>query len=222
MSSAQFLSGFLKFKKMKNFITLMLCLSFLSIYGQEKAEFDGHKWEAPYHLPIPQDWTIERFPVPPSFAPSIQFNGVEDIRFTPGWSKIESTEYWSYAFLWFLDGTQTFDSKTLKTNLSAYYTGLFNINTDKSKIDTTKLIPVKVTVTSKKTDSGDHKTFKGIVKMNDYMTKKPISLNLIIHIKSCEGQLKTFVFFELSPKPFSDKVWNSLNQLWLNFKCTKT
>ncbi len=206
---------------MKNVVILILCLTSLSIYGQENKEFDGHKWEAPYDLPIPKDWTIERFLVPPSFAPTIQYKGVEDIRFTPGWSKIESNEYWSYAFLWFLDGARTFDSKTLENNLTAYYTGLFDINTDKSKIDTTKLIPVKVSISTKKTENDDHETFDGVVKMNDYMTKEPISLNLIIHIKSCKEQNKTFVFFELSPKPYSDNVWKNLNQLWLNFKCVK-
>jgi hypothetical protein len=206
---------------MKNLIILMLCVTSLSIYGQEKTEFDGHKWEAPYYLPIPKDWTFERFLVPPSFASAIQYKGVEDIRFTPGWSKIESNEYWSYAFLWFLDDAKEFDSKTLENNLTAYYIGLFNINTDKSKTDTTKLIQVNVSISSKKAENEDRKTFEGVVKMNDYMTKKPISLNLIIHIKSCEAQNKTFAFFELSPKPYSDNVWNDLNQLWLNFKCIK-
>ncbi len=206
---------------MKNLLVLILCFTYLNIYGQEKTEFDGHQWEAPYHLPIPKDWTVERFLVPPSFAPSIQYKGVEDIRFTPGWSKIESNEYWSYAFLWFLDAVKTFDSKTLEKNLTAYYTGLFNINTDKSKIDATKLIQVKVSINLKKAEKEDNNTFKGVVRMNDYMTKKPISLNVIIHIRSCKEQNKTFAFFELSPKPYSNIVWNGLNELWLNFKCTK-
>jgi len=48
---------------MKAVILLVLSLVSLSIYGQDttKTEFDGHKWEAPYHLSIPKDWTIERF-----------------------------------------------------------------------------------------------------------------------------------------------------------------
>ncbi len=206
---------------MKNLMALILCSASLCIYGQEKTEFDGHNWEAPYYLPIPKGWTTERFLVPPSFAPTIQYKGVEDIRFTPGWSKIESNEYWSYAFLWFLDGAIAFDSKILEDNLTAYYTGLFDINTDKNKIDTTRLIPVRVSVNLKKTGNEHHKTFAGIVMMNDYMTTKPISLNLLVHIKSCEGQDKTFAFFELSPKPYTDIVWTSLNQLWVDFKCTR-
>lgn len=206
---------------MKKLLLLILFFISLNIYGQEKTEFDGHQWVAPYYLPIPKGWTVERFPVPPSFANAIPYKGVEDIRFTPGWGKIESNEYWSYAFLWFLDDIREFDSKTLENNLTAYYTGLFNINTSKSNIDTTKLIPVQVTINSKKAEKEDDKTFEGIVKMNDYMTKKPITLNLIIHIKSCEEQNKSFVFFELSPRPYSDMVWNDLDQLWLNFKCNR-
>lgn len=206
---------------MKKLLLLILFFISLNIYGQEKTEFDGHQWVAPYYLPIPKGWTVERFPVPPSFANAIPYKGVEDIRFTPGWGKIESNEYWSYAFLWFLDDISEFDSKTLENNLTAYYTGLFNINTSKSNIDTTKLIPVQVTINSKKAEKEDDKTFEGIVKMNDYMTKKPITLNLIIHIKSCEEQNKSFVLFELSPRPYSDMVWNDLDQLWLNFKCNR-
>ena len=204
---------------MKNIITLLLAFTFLNGHAQENTVFDGHKWEAPYHLPIPKDWGVERFPVPPSFANSIQYKGVEDIRFMPGWSKIESDEYWSYAFLWYLNGVQKPDAKNLQKDLTAYYTGLFKVNTDPSKIDTTQLVPVKVSIQTKKTDKGDHSTFEGIVVMNDYMTKKPISLNLVVHIKSCKAKNNSFVFFELSPKPFDDAVWKSLDQLWIDFKC---
>lgn len=206
---------------MKTVCSIIIFFCFFSASAQQATEFDGKKWEAPYHLATPINWDVERFLVPVSFAPSIPYKGIEDIRFTPGWGKIESNEYWSYAFLWFLEGVQAFDSKTLENHLTAYYTGLFNVNTDKTKIDTTNLIPVKVSINQRKTGNGDLKTFEGTVKMNDYMTKKPITLHLIVHIKFCEGQNNTFAFFELSPKPFSDTIWSSLDQLWLGFKCSK-
>jgi len=207
---------------MKQLFVILISFTLFKVSAQiNETAFDGKNWEAPYHLDTPEGWDVERFLIPISFAPAIQYKGVEDIRFTPGWAKVESNEYWSYAFLWFLDGEQNFDSKILENNLAAYYTGLFNINTDESKIDTTKLIPVSVTINSRKAEDVDHKTFDGVVEMNDYITKKPITLNLIIHIKNCEDQNKTFAFFELSPKPYSDDVWLNLNQLWLNFKCAK-
>lgn len=55
---------------MKILSVIILSLFSATIYGQEiKPEFDGHKWEAPYILPVPKDWTIERFPISISFDP---------------------------------------------------------------------------------------------------------------------------------------------------------
>lgn len=208
---------------MKNILLIVTCcFLFSKASGQDvQANFDGKKWEAPYAFDTPKDWDIERFLIPIGFAPSIPYKGIEDIRFTPGWAKKETNEYWSYAFLWYLDGTPKFDSKTLEKNLIAYYTGLFNFNTDKTKIDTTNLIQVTASIEKIVTEKGDLNTFQGTVNMNDYMTKQPISINLRIHIKSCDGQKKTFVFYEISPQPYTDNVWKSLHQLWLSFKCTK-
>ncbi len=207
---------------MKNILIIVNCFLVFQSSGQDvQLNFDGKKWEAPYTLDAPKDWDVERFLIPIGFAPSIPYKGVEDIRFTPGWAKKETNEYWSYAFLWYLDGSPKFDSKTLEKNLMAYYTGLFNINTDKSKIDTTKLIQVTASIKKKATDKGDLNTFQGTVNMNDYMNKKPITINLKIHIKSCKGQNKTFVFYEISPQSYNDNVWYSLDQLWVSFKCVK-
>ncbi|MEI6265756.1 MAG: hypothetical protein WCP74_11670 [Sphingobacteriia bacterium] len=206
---------------MKNIIILIACFLFLKVAGQDSnANFDGKKWKAPYTLDAPEGWDIERFLIPVGFAPTITYKGVEDIRFTPGWAKKATDEYWSYAFLWYLEGAPKFDSKILKNNLIAYYTGLFKINTDKSKIDTTKLIQVTASIEEKKAEKGDSKTFQGRVNMNDYMTKEPILINVKIHLKYSEDQKHAFVFFEVSPKPYSNNVWASLGQLWVNFKHT--
>jgi hypothetical protein len=205
---------------MKIFSIILLTLFSATIYGQEiKPEFDGHKWEAPYTLPVPKDWTIERFPIPISFAPQISYKGVEDIRFTPGWGKINSDEYWSYAFLWFLEGEVEINAAILDHNLKAYYTGLIGING--SKIPAGKLIPVEVSFKEIKKDRDDVKTYVGTIKMTDYMQQKPIVLHCKVHLRSCVGERKTFIFYELSPQPLSHKVWLSLDKLWLDFTCKK-
>ena len=205
---------------MKNILFVVILL-YLNASGQNANEgFDGHKWEAPYVLDTLKGWGIERFLIPISFAPSIQYKGVEDIRFTPGWAKKTTSEYWSYAFLWYLDGKVEFDAKTIGNNLKAYYTGLIKVNTDSSKI-ADKLFPVTSSVKSRATEKEDLKTFEGSVTMLDYMSKQPITLNVVIHIRSCMGKDKTFVFHEISPMPFSDDVWKKLHQLWVNFRCNK-
>lgn len=209
---------------MKTIMILILSLISVSIYGQDttKAEFDGHKWEAPYHLSIPKDWGVERFLIPISFAPQISYKGVEDIRFTPGWGNVNSDEYWTYAFLWYLDGSPKTDAKIIADNLKAYYTGLININRENYKVPIEKLIPV---LTSFKEGIQAHNrdliTYSGTIEMLDYMQQQPITLNCRVHQIRCPEENKTILFYELSPKPFTHKNWQSLNQLWLDFKCKK-
>jgi len=206
---------------MRNLLLAAALLLFLKSSGQNaNEEFDGKKWKAPYMLDTPAGWDVERFLIPISFAPAIPYKGVEDIRFTPGWPKKTTNEYWSYAFLWYLDGSPSFDAKIIETNLKAYYTGLIKVNSDSSKI-ADKLFPVTSSISLRSTEKGDLKTFEGSVTLLDYMSQKPISLNFIIHIKTCEEKEKTFVFHEVSPMPYADDVWKSLHQLWANFKCNK-
>ena len=210
-----------KMKKIKNILIVMSCLFFLKAAGQSNEKFDGKKWQAPYSLSIPKGWGIERFLIPIEFAPSIPYKGVEDIRFTPGWGKSETGEYWSYAFLWYLDNTATPDAKATEKNLIAYYTGLINTNVDKNKLDSIKSTGVNASIKKRATYKGDTKTFQGTVSMIDFLTLKPIVVNLVIHVRSCEGQDKVYFFYEVSPKPYTDSVWNGLDQLWTDFDCVK-
>jgi hypothetical protein len=208
---------------MKSVILSILCLTSLSIFGQEvKTEFDGHKWEAPYNLPIPKDWTIERFLIPISFAPQIPYKGVEDIRFSPGWANLKSDEYWTYAFLWYVESSPKTDAEIIAKNLKAYYTGLIKSNTDSTKASAEKLIPVTTSFKKAPTDKGDLETYTGTIEIVDYMQRKPITLNCIVHLKSCKEGNKTILFYELSPKPFTHNNWVNLNQLWVDFKCEKS
>jgi len=207
---------------MKNVAVFTLCFISLWSYGQDAAtEFDGHKWEAPYHLPMPTGWNFERFLIPISFAPEISYKGVEDIRFTPAWANVKSDEYWTYAFLWYLDSVPKTDANIIAKNLTAYYTGLIKSNTPNANISTEKIMPVIASFKKIPTDKGDLETYTGTIEMLDYMQKKPIVLNCIVRIKSCKEQNKTLLFYELSPQPFTHSNWTKLNQLWLDFKCTK-
>jgi len=146
---------------------------------------------------------------------------MEDLRFAPGWGNVKSDEYWTYAFLWFLDGKVEITEKSIADNLNAYYTGLIGRNIEKRKIPPDKIFPVKTEIKPSATTAGDLKTFGGTIYMLDYMEQKPMTLHCIIHIKSCPLKNNTFVFIEISPKTYSDKIWTSLNQLWTGFNCDK-
>lgn len=200
----------------------MLCLISLSTFSQKaKTDFDGNKWNAPYTLSIPKGWDVERFLIPIEFAPQIPYKGVEDLRFTPGWGNAKSDEYWTYAFLWYLEDTPKTNPKIIEKNLKAYYTGLVGRNIESRKIPTEKIFPVKTSIKKVKTIKGDLKTFSGTIYMLDYMEQKPIILNCIVHLKPCAGQSNGFIFYEISPKPFTDNIWQSLDKLWKDFDCKK-
>ncbi len=205
---------------LKNLLFILLFLAALKSNGQNtNPGFDGAKWQAPYKLNVPQGWDVERFLIPIDFAPTIPYKGVEDIRFTPGWGDVKTDEYWSYAFLWYLDDKQEMDEKIIEDNLKAYYTGLVGRNIEPRKIPAEKLMPVKASIKLSGTFDADLKTFTGTIDMLDYMQQKPITLHCIVHLKSCEGENKTYVFNEISPQPFTAPIWETLNHLWTEFSC---
>jgi hypothetical protein len=210
-----------KIERMKALWMVFFSVISLAICAQEvKTESDGHQWEAAYALPVPEGWTTERFPIPISFAPEIPYTGIEDIRFSPGWAKAQSDSYWSYAFLWYLEGDVRMDPETMGRNLKAYYAGLIAVNG--SRIPPEKMIPVETSFEEVKTGPGDFKTYAGTIGMLDYMSQKPMVLHCMVHVKSCPGSNRTFIFFELSPKPYSDEIWQDLHRIWLNFSCKKS
>jgi hypothetical protein len=206
---------------MKKIILPLLCLLAVTVHSQEAKEFDGHKWEAPYHFPLPEKWGLERFLIPISFAPQIPYKGVEDIRFTPGWADVKNEEYWTYAFLWWLDGTPETTAAIIADNLKAYYTGLIQINKENYKVPADKITPVQTSFKEIQTTKGDLKTFTGTITMLDYMQAKQMTLHCRAHLRTCSTENKTVLFYELSPQPFTHANWPKLDKLWEEFKCSK-
>ena len=205
---------------MKYCICLLLIFSSLTAFSQQK-EFEGKNWEAPYHLATPKNWGVERFLLPAPFASSIPYNGMEDIRFTPGWGKQESNDYWSYAFVWYLDSTINPDVPAVEKNLSAYYTGLMKVNIDTTRIKAPEIPIANVKMKEIQSAKGSVRSFEGTVNTLDFLTWKPISFNLRIHVRWCPEDNKTLIFHEISPRPYSDMVWKSLDELWEGLRCRK-
>jgi hypothetical protein len=204
----------------KNVLVLVIFFPIYALFSQDaKPAFDGHAWQAPYSLSV-DGWGIERFLIPIEFAPGIKYSGVEDVRFTKGWGESTSNEYWSYAFLWYLDGKPVINERDIEKNLAMYYDGLIGQNVEPRKIPPALVKPTKVTVKKIATQKGDQSTYSGTIDMLDYMQQKPVTLNCIVHQKLCDGQNKTFVFHEISPKPLTDPVWTALNKLWTDFDCS--
>jgi hypothetical protein len=186
---------------------------------QKLGIFDANTYLPVYHLEPGVGWGIERFPIPIDFAPEIRYKGVEDVRFSPGFSNPSSGEYWSYCFLWWLNPDAMIDEASLQADLTAYYGGLIARNIIPRKIPKDKLIPTKTEIIKLNAANGDLETFSGKVQMLDYIIQRPMQLNFRIHVRKCNGENHLAVFFEVSPRSFTEPVWQSLDSFWTKFLC---
>lgn len=200
------------------FFVLLLGCIYSATLAQTRPAFDGPSWKPPYQLAL-DGWAIERFSIPIDFAPSIKYAGVEDIRFTVGWSDLKSPEYWSYAFLWLLDNSPVQNTAVIQKNLNAYYDGLIARNIIKRNIPKEIIFKTQAKLRAAKKENDDLQTLNGTIHLLDYMAQKPILLHAKVHIKKCQGSNQIIVFYQLSPKPFRDVVWTKLNGLWTDFRC---
>jgi hypothetical protein len=183
--------------------------------------FDAHTWKPPYQLGTPRGWGVEQFALPPNFASSMTYKGVEDIRFTPGWGDSTSSDYWSYVFLWWLEGKPAINAATLQQNLQLYYSGLVNRNIIERKLPESKIVPTIATIRKIPTTSGDLQTFNGSIQMLDYMTRRPIVLHALIHVKDCDAMNHQAIIIEISPKPYVHSVWKQFDKLDKSYSCEK-
>ena len=173
----------------KNLLLLFIFISLLSCSQNSNTKGKKTISTPSYTLPFPQGWETEIFSLPATFAPAITYKGVEDIRFAPGWSKVGSNEYWTYCFLWCLEDSIHIDAKIIESNLEGYYTGLIASNIQQNKITPNIIIETETSFEKVKTDSGDAETFKGTIRMLDYMKQEPVTLNCIVRLKKCPNKL---------------------------------
>jgi hypothetical protein len=179
--------------------------------------------ESPYAFGLPAGWRAERTASPPPFAPEFSLRGVEEIRFPPGWGVVGQPDYWSVAYLFWLDAGQKIDTVVLKNNLKIYFDGLVQIGGGRTphNIPRDKLILTTVHARKVKTEADDKETYQGTIDMLDYMAMKPMRLNFAAHVKVCSAQNHVPLFIEASPKPSNDVIWSRLQTMKKDFKCVK-
>lgn len=152
-------------------------------------------------------------PNPIDFAPEIPYNGVEDVRFTPGWDNEKSEQYWSYSYLWWLQGKQKINAALLQKYLEACYQGLVGRNITRRNIPADKVVPTKVAIERTKKEADEAGPYSGTIRMLDYMAQKPIILNFLVQVRNCKAQNKTAVFIQISPQPYTHPLWDDLNRI---------
>ena len=178
-----------------------------------------------FQWPLPEGWREETIPFPLQFAPDLLYKGVEELRFSPGMFKPDQEGYWSYAFVWWLEGRPVLDATELNASLQRYFSGLCtSVAKDKGQT----LDPAKFSASLHPVDGSGPKlghavaAFAGTVHAYDaFATGKPIVLNVDVWVWDCDRSGKRAALVLASPKPTSAPIWSSLRKRRDDFVCHK-
>jgi len=188
-----------------SFIKIVLLISAIALGQQENSI-----------LTAPDNWRSEVIPFPLSFAPDIDFVGFEEIRFAPGWSDSSSEEFWTYSFVWYIEGASPLTERSLTEAMNLYYDGLMSAVAKNQP-------EIEEPITIAKTLSLFIKTDEGFIgKMNvfdAFFTKNRIALNIKVNESFCDRTNKKVVLFDIAPKPFDDEIWKNFNNIKVNVDC---
>ena len=202
------------FEDTLNRMNLLKCLIIIFVISSTSSNAQN------FDLPIPEKWTTEIFPIPIDFAPEIKYKGEEHLRFSPGWGDSKSDELWTYFFMWWIDANSEITEKTLTDDLQHYYSGLVGRNIIRRKIDSALVVPtvVRIVKSDKVISSGNE--YIGEVHMLDYLSLRPITLNVNVQVVRC-GDERVAALFAISPQPRSHRLWAELLSIQQGFKCKK-
>ena len=174
---------------------ILTLLSISSVFSQETKS----------RIHAPGDWNTEKIFFPLEFAPEIDYEGFEEIRFAPGWSDASSDEFWTYHFSWFIEDGNRMSEDLLAETISIYFDGLSKAVLKEFSDDSIKATSLDKTLCLfVKTNHG----FKGKIRMFDsFFTKDYVHLNVRVSESICLESNKQQISFDISPKRFDHEVW---------------
>jgi hypothetical protein len=176
-----------------------------------------------FEWPLPEGWKQETIPFPLEFAPDLPYHGVEELRFSPGMFKPDQGGYWSYAFVWWLDGRLAVDASGLSSSLRSYFAGLCtSVAQEKGQTLDAAIFSASLHAVADAPRKLDHvvAAFAGTVDSYDpFATGKPIVLNVEAWVWDCDRSGKRAVLVLASPKPESAPIWGALHKRRDEFAC---
>lgn len=177
--------------------------------------------EVPFHLPTPNGWRTETLPFPLDFAPELEYEGLEELRFSPGMFKEMKVDFWSYAFVWWVREGTSFSTQRLEEDLETYFRGLTAGVAEARELNPGKT-EFAVELELVESDSPGHQKWKGTAHTFDiFTTQRSIRLNVRIDIQQCPEQKHLAAFFQLSPQPVRNQIWEVMAGLRQGFRCER-
>ena len=187
-------------------VLIIFTISSVITFGQEKETV----------LSAPDNWKSEIIPFPLGFAPSIDFVGFEDLRFSPEWKDSTSQQFWTYTFVWYIEKDSAMTEGKLTEYFNSYYDGLMGVDFHNQKDSTKSNQLDKTLCLFVKTNEG----FVGKMRVYDrFFTKDYMTLNIIVKESFCPETNKQIILCDISPKALDHEVWGIFDDVELNVAC---
>ncbi|HXS54148.1 MAG TPA: hypothetical protein VN782_16545 [Usitatibacter sp.] len=168
-------------------------------------------------LDAPAGWRKESFPFPLAFAPSLPYQGTEQVRFSPAWSKFSGEAGFSYVALWDIRPAPL-EPEALERALGVYFDGLMNNVAIGRKIEA--LVPqTAVVLHPLDAPAGWTEAYAGEVHTwNAFARAEDLVLNVEVAKRAC-GTDRVQVFFAFAKAPRSAAPWKPLREIRASASC---
>lgn len=168
----------------------------------------------PFSMPIPEGWRTETIPFPLGFAPDLPYVGLEELRFSPGMFDAESEQFWSYAFIWWVNLDSETNADSLSIYLDSYFHGLADAVAESRELEISDAhFASSIEATEGESFSGYAETFDAFV------TLEQVTLNIRGDVFPCPDQERLVLFFALSPQDVEHAIWDDLDAIRTGFSC---
>jgi hypothetical protein len=182
--------------------------------GCQTAPQPAPKQPLPFDWSTPSGWRSETIPFPLDFAENLPLTGLEELRFAPGMFKPEQPGYWSYAFVWWLEGKPALTAIELQDHLYNYFVGLTTaVGKDKNFVLQRSRFATQMQSAPAPESKSGHPVdaFVGTADLYDaFTTGQPIHLNLDVWVWDCSHKDHRVAVVLASPQASDTPIWNEL------------
>lgn len=168
-------------------------------------------------LPSRPGWRGETFSFPLVFAPSVPFDGTQDVRFAPGFGRFGTSDGFSHAILWDIR-PQPMEGAQLERALAVYFDGLMENAARGRKLDE---LPVAAAVSlhPMSAPAGWRDAYAGAVHTwNAFSRGEEMKLDVEAATRRCApDHLQVFIATSMAPR--RDKAWDALRSMREEVSC---
>lgn len=163
------------------------------------------------NLPTPAGWRAETFRFPLVFAPSIPFEGVQNVRFTPGFARFGTRAAFGHVLLWDIR-PEPMEGAQLERALAVYFDGLMENAARGRKLDELP-VPAAVSLHPMSAPPRWSDAYAGTIHTwNAFSRGEEMKLEVEATTRRCGPQhLQVLVAMSMAPR--RDKAWEPLREL---------